>query len=194
MDDVIFSAPTIGPARNNAEVAMAIDNADRKAPAQFNEHETLDRLTPHRAGVRLDLSHQTAARCAHRDVQILLADASTARAHRPRPSGRIGRDHPAKPRAAPARARGSRRHPGLHARRHEAELLAAGGEANLARLDDVINQLGAVEALQAPGQQAVRIASSPHQQVPQVEAHVHLRLWTARIDDAIADRLLGPGA
>jgi len=37
MDDVIFSGTNNRPARNNAEVAMVIDNADRKAPAQFNE-------------------------------------------------------------------------------------------------------------------------------------------------------------
>src|SRR5262249_6561395 len=42
MDDVIFSGTTNRPGRNNAEVAIQIDNAARKAPAQFNEHETLD--------------------------------------------------------------------------------------------------------------------------------------------------------
>src|ERR1700716_3212865 len=42
MDDVIFSGTNTRPARNNAEVAMVIDNAARKAPAQFNEHEILD--------------------------------------------------------------------------------------------------------------------------------------------------------
>src|ERR1700709_428090 len=42
MDDVIFSGSNARPARNHAEVAMHIDNSARKAPAQFNEHETLD--------------------------------------------------------------------------------------------------------------------------------------------------------
>src|SRR3981189_1876545 len=42
MDDVIFSGTNNRPSRNNAEVAMVIDNAARKAPAQFTEHETLD--------------------------------------------------------------------------------------------------------------------------------------------------------
>jgi chromosome segregation protein len=42
MDDVIFSGTNNRPGRNNAEVAIQIDNATRKAPAQFNEHDTLD--------------------------------------------------------------------------------------------------------------------------------------------------------
>ena len=41
MDDVIFSGTNGRPSRNNAEVAMQIDNSQRKAPAQFNEHEQL---------------------------------------------------------------------------------------------------------------------------------------------------------
>src|SRR6187200_1580206 len=41
MDDVIFSGTNHRPARNTAEVMLFLDNADRSAPAQFNEHETL---------------------------------------------------------------------------------------------------------------------------------------------------------
>src|SRR5690348_8801146 len=42
MDDVIFSGNTSRPARNNAEVAMTIDNADRGAPAAFNDTDLLE--------------------------------------------------------------------------------------------------------------------------------------------------------
>src|SRR5215218_5603064 len=42
MDDVIFSGTNNRPGRNNAEVAIQIDNSARKAPAQFNEHTTID--------------------------------------------------------------------------------------------------------------------------------------------------------
>src|SRR3954454_13865745 len=42
MADVIFAGTNDRPSRNNAEVAIQIDNSARKAPAQFNEHETLD--------------------------------------------------------------------------------------------------------------------------------------------------------
>ena len=37
MDAVIFAGSGNRPSRNNAEVAMAIDNADRSAPSAFNE-------------------------------------------------------------------------------------------------------------------------------------------------------------
>src|SRR3989337_525437 len=42
MDDVIFSGTTSRPPRNNAEVTIHIDNAGRKAPAEFNGHDALD--------------------------------------------------------------------------------------------------------------------------------------------------------
>src|SRR5712672_4816213 len=40
MDDVIFSGNNNRPARNNAEIGMAIDNSDRSAPAQLTGEET----------------------------------------------------------------------------------------------------------------------------------------------------------
>src|SRR5262245_42300602 len=42
MDDVIFSGASTRPARNTAEVTIFLDNADRKAPAEFNDTDTLD--------------------------------------------------------------------------------------------------------------------------------------------------------
>ena len=36
MDEVIFSGSNTRPARNNAEVAISIDNSERSAPAAFN--------------------------------------------------------------------------------------------------------------------------------------------------------------
>ena len=42
MDDVIISGSGNRPSRNNAEVTLFLDNTDRSAPAQFNEHETLE--------------------------------------------------------------------------------------------------------------------------------------------------------
>src|SRR4249920_1600879 len=41
MDDVIFSGSGKRPARNMAEVSLAVDNADRTAPAAFNDAELL---------------------------------------------------------------------------------------------------------------------------------------------------------
>ncbi|HJS60859.1 MAG TPA: AAA family ATPase, partial [Pseudolabrys sp.] len=42
MDDVIFSGSNTRPARNNAEVAIAIDNSSRSAPAAFNDQDSLE--------------------------------------------------------------------------------------------------------------------------------------------------------
>src|SRR6201998_2913 len=39
MDDVIFAGTTTRPARNNAEVALTIDNSSRDAPFAFNDRE-----------------------------------------------------------------------------------------------------------------------------------------------------------
>jgi chromosome segregation protein len=42
MDDVIFGGTGSRPARNVAEVALHLDNADRSAPALYNEHHELE--------------------------------------------------------------------------------------------------------------------------------------------------------
>src|SRR6478609_9806541 len=42
MEDVIFSGSGRRPSRNIAEVALVLDNSDRRAPAAFNDSETLE--------------------------------------------------------------------------------------------------------------------------------------------------------
>ncbi|MGA7185364.1 MAG: AAA family ATPase, partial [Pseudolabrys sp.] len=42
MDDVIFSGSGNRPARNMAEVSLAVDNADRTAPVAFNDAEQIE--------------------------------------------------------------------------------------------------------------------------------------------------------
>ena len=42
MDDVIFAGAQGRASRNHAEVLLQIDNASRKAPAQFNHHPVLE--------------------------------------------------------------------------------------------------------------------------------------------------------
>src|SRR5438045_3919532 len=97
MDDVIFSGTNNRPGRNNAEVAMHIDNADRKAPAQFNEHEALD------VSRRIERDEGSTYRIngrevRARDVHILFADASTgSRSPALVHQGRIGEIIQAKP-------------------------------------------------------------------------------------------------
>jgi chromosome segregation protein len=97
MDDVIFAGTNNRPARNNAEVAMHIDNSARKAPAQFNEHEALD------VSRRIERDDGSTYRIngrevRARDVHILFADASTgSRSPALVHQGRIGEIIQAKP-------------------------------------------------------------------------------------------------
>src|SRR5215467_2693212 len=42
MDDVIFGGTADRPARNLAEVILTLDNAERTAPAQFNDSEEIE--------------------------------------------------------------------------------------------------------------------------------------------------------
>src|ERR1700758_5261405 len=42
MDEVIFGGTRDRPARNIAEVSLVLGNKDRKATAQFNEHDELE--------------------------------------------------------------------------------------------------------------------------------------------------------
>src|SRR6202051_2818902 len=76
MDDVIFSGNTGRPARNHAEVAVSIDNSARKAPAAFNDSETLEvsrRIMREQGSTFRVNGREVRAR----DVAMLFADAST---------------------------------------------------------------------------------------------------------------------
>src|SRR5476651_2522021 len=42
MEDVIFSGSGRRPSRNLAEVGLTLDNSDRRAPAAFNDAETIE--------------------------------------------------------------------------------------------------------------------------------------------------------
>src|SRR2546423_11389533 len=170
MDDVIFSGTNNRPSRNNAEVAIQIDNSSRKAPAQFNEHATLDvsRRIERDAGSTYRINGREVRA---RDVHILFADASTgSRSPALVHQGRIGEIIQAKP--------GQRRRvleeaagiSGLHARRHEAELRLRAAEQNLLRLEDVINQLATpMAALKTQARPAIRDRAGA-QQRPTAEA------------------------
>ena len=179
MDDVIFAGTNNRPARNNAEVAIAIDNADRTAPAQFNDHETLDvsRRIERESGSTYRINGREVRA---RDVQILLADASTgSRSPALVHQGRIGEIIQAKPEQRRRVLEEAAGIAGLHARRHEAELRLRAAENNLTRLEDVINQLAAqIEALKRQAKQAIRYRVVA-EQVRKAEATLfHLR-WVA---------------
>jgi chromosome segregation protein len=179
MDDVIFSGTNNRPGRNNAEVAIQIDNSARKAPAQFNDHVTLDvaRRIERDAGSTYRINGREVRA---RDVHLLFADASTgSRSPSMVHQGRIGEIIQAKPEQRRRVLEEAAGISGLHARRHEAELRLRAAEQNLARLEDVINQLAAqMDALKRQARQAVRYRAVA-QQVRKAEATLfHLR-WVA---------------
>ena len=157
MEDVIFNGTDTRAARNVAEVALLLDNADRTAPAAFNEDEELEvtRRIERGAGSAYSVNGQEVRA---RDVQYLFADFATG-AHSSAlvGQGRISDIINAKP----AQRRGILEEAagisGLHARRHEAELRLRAAETNLERLEDVVGALDTqLQALKRQSRQASR--------------------------------------
>ncbi len=141
MDDVIFSGTAARPARNMAEVTVALDNAGRKAPPQFNELESIEiaRRIERDAGSAYRINGRDVRA---RDVQLLFADVSTgARSPALVRQGQIGELINAKPQARRRVLEEAAGIAGLHTRRHEAELKLKAAEGNLQRLEDVVAQL-----------------------------------------------------
>jgi chromosome segregation protein len=188
MDDVIFAGTNSRPGRNNAEVGIQIDNSRREAPAQFNEHDTLDvsRRIEREAGSTYRVNGREVRA---RDVQILFADASTgARSPALVHQGRIGEIIQAKPEQRRRVLEEAAGISGLHARRHEAELRLRAADQNLLRLEDVIGQLtGQMDALKKQARQAIRYRAVA-QQVRKAEATLfHLRWMAAKTELAEAE-------
>ncbi|WP_282062634.1 chromosome segregation SMC family protein [Roseobacter litoralis] len=143
MEDVIFAGAATRPARNFAEVVLQIDNSDRLAPAGFNDDDVLEIVR--RITRDVGSAYKVGARDVRaRDVQMLFADASTG-AHSPAlvRQGQIAELINAKPKSRRRILEEAAGISGLYQRRHEAELKLKGAETNLARVDDVIEQLAA---------------------------------------------------
>ncbi len=157
MDDVIFSGSGTRPARNTAEVTLFLDNADRTAPAAFNDADELQvsRRIEREAGSIYRINGKEARA---KDVQLLFADQSTgARSPSMVGQGRIGELIQAKPQARRALLEEAAGISGLHTRRHEAELRLRAAEQNLERLDDVVGELESqIESLKRQARQASR--------------------------------------
>ncbi len=141
MDDVIFAGSGARPARNHADVTLTIDNADRTAPAQFNDDPVLEVVR------RIDRGEGSTYRIngrevRARDVQLLFADASTG-ANSPAlvRQGQISELIGAKPQNRRRILEEAAGVSGLHTRRHEAELRLRAAETNLSRLEDVAREL-----------------------------------------------------
>ena len=157
MEDVIFAGASSRPARNFAEVTLALDNADRTAPAAFNDADALDvvRRITRDAGSAYKLNGRDVRA---RDVQMLFADASTG-AHSPAlvRQGQISELINAKPQKRRRILEEAAGISGLYQRRHEAELKLNATEGNLTRVDDVVEQLATqLASLARQARQAAR--------------------------------------
>ncbi|MEJ6393409.1 chromosome segregation protein SMC [Gymnodinialimonas sp. 2305UL16-5] len=157
MEDVIFGGAATRPARNFAEVSLQIDNAERLAPAGFNEKDQIDiiRRITRDAGSAYKLNGKDVRA---RDVSMLFADASTG-AHSPAlvRQGQISELINARPKARRRVLEEAAGISGLYQRRHEAELKLKGAETNLARIDDVLDQLSSqLNSLARQAKQAAR--------------------------------------
>ena len=185
MEDVIFAGAATRPARNFAEVSLQIDNTERLAPAGFNDNDQLDIVR--RITRDVGSAYKAAGKDVRaRDVQMLFADASTG-SHSPAlvRQGQISELINAKPKNRRRILEEAAGISGLYARRHEAELKLNGAETNLARVDDVIEQLAAQLAqLARQARQAARYREIGDQ-LRRTEGTLLYRRWR-EADDARA--------
>jgi len=141
LDEVIFAGTGGRPMRNTAEVVLFVDNADRGAPAAFNDSDVLEvsRRIEREVGSAYRINGREVRA---RDVQLLFADASSgARSPALVRQGQIGEIINAKPESRRRILEEAAGIAGLHARRHEAETRLTAAEHNLDRLQDVIAQI-----------------------------------------------------
>ncbi|MBD3849021.1 AAA family ATPase [Bosea sp. SSUT16] len=191
MDDVIFGGSNERPARNMAEVALTLDNSDRKAPAAFNEADVLEitRRIEREEGSTYRINGKEVRA---KDVQLLFADAATgARSPALVRQGQISEIISAKPQSRRRILEDAAGIAGLHSRRHEAELRLKGAEENLTRLEDVLGEIdGQIEALQRQARQAGRYRSLAAD-IRRAEAMLALiALHDGRVQEAQAEHVL----
>ncbi|MGI3210828.1 chromosome segregation protein SMC [Roseovarius tibetensis] len=177
MEDVIFAGVASRPARNFAEVVLHLDNSDRLAPAAFNDADSLEivrRITRDVGSAYKVNTKDVRAR----DVSMLFADASTG-AHSPAlvRQGQISELINAKPKARRRVLEEAAGISGLYQRRHEAELKLRAAETNLARVDDVVDQLaGQLAQLAKQAKQAARYRQIG-EELRQSEGLLFYRRW-----------------
>ncbi len=187
MDDVIFAGTDLRPSRNMAEVTISLDNKARRAPAEFNDSDTLDisRRIQREAGSIYKVNGRDVRA---RDVQLLFADAATgARSQALVRQGQISEIISSKPQDRRRIIEDAAGIAGLHGRRHEAELRLKGAESNVERLKDVMGQLGSqLQSLKRQARQAQRYKeiSTELRKYEAVQAH---QQWTAASGQVTAE-------
>ncbi len=178
MDDVIFNGTTARPAREAAEVTMVIDNTDRQAPVEFNDHDIIEitRRIERQEGSSYRINGREARA---RDVKILFEDAATgARSPALVRQGQIGEIVNAKPEQRRRILEDAAGIAGLHSRRHEADLRLRAAEANLTRLKDILGQLSTqTESLKRQAR-AARRYKDVSAEIKKCEALVAHLAWT----------------
>ncbi|PZM09106.1 chromosome segregation SMC family protein [Rhizobium tubonense] len=191
MDDVIFSGSGNRPARNTAEVALYLDNADRTAPAAFNDSDEIQ-VTRRIEREQGSLYRINGKEARAKDVQLLFADASTgARSPSMVGQGRIGELIQAKPQARRQLLEEAAGISGLHSRRHEAELRLRAAEGNLERLEDVTSQLDSqIESLKRQARQANRFKQLSADIRAREAMLLHIRWVQAKEAEGEADSAL----
>ena len=196
MEDVIFAGAATRGARHFAEVALVIDNSDRLAPSGFNDADQLEivrRITKDAGSAYKANGRDVRAR----DVQMLFADASTG-SQSPAlvRQGQIAELINAKPKARRRILEEAAGISGLYQRRHEAELRLNATETNLARVDDVLEQLaGQLATLARQARQAARYREIG-EELRRSEGMLLWRRWReadqarAEAEGALRERLL----
>jgi chromosome segregation protein len=188
MDDVIFNGAASRPARHFAEVVLTLDNALRTAPPGFNDHDVIDvarRITRDAGSAYKSNGKDVRAR----DVQMLFADASTG-AHSPAlvRQGQISELINARPKSRRRVLEEAAGISGLYQRRHEAELKLQATEANLTRVDDVLEALAQqLSVLTRQARQAERYVELSTA-LRRVEGQLLYRLWREAGEAATASQ------
>ena len=179
LDDIIFSGTDNRPARNFAEISLRLDNQDKRAPVEFNEHDDLEitRRVERGKGTQFQINGKPARA---KDVQLLFADSATgARSAGIVSQGRIGAIVGAKPEDRRSLIEEAANIKGLHQRKHEAELRLRNTETNLARLEDLIGQLAEQKTqLAKQARQAARYRSVADR-IRKAEARLFHARWRA---------------
>jgi chromosome segregation protein len=177
MDDVIFAGTDSRASRERAEVKLSIDNEDRRAPARFNDSETLEVVRRITRGKGSDYKINGEDVRA-KDVQLLFADAGTG-ANSPAlvRQGQISELINAKPENRRLVLEEAAGVAGLRARRREAQLRLNAAEANLERLLEVVGSLDErLSVLNRQAKQASRYRELS-QQIRSFESLLWLRRW-----------------
>ncbi len=191
MEDVIFAGSAGRPAREFAEVVVVLTEARGRAPAPFQNEDTLEVTRRIRRGLgstyRINGKEVRA-----KDVQLLFADAATG-ANSPAlvRQGQISELIAAKPQNRRRILEDAAGIAGLHARRHEADLKLKAAETNLTRLDEVLAEIeGQAASLKKQARQAERYRGLA-QTLRETEALLLHRRWTeAREREAEAQGFL----